>query len=401
MAVVNAKLHANFEEGFVGTGLKRGEGDYVCDCNDLDDIIVIRKDGVLQVSKVSNKAFFGKDMLHVGIWKRGDERTVYNCIYQDGSTQRSFMKRFAVTSITRDREYHLTKGTPKSRILYFTANPNGEAESVTVFLRAAPRLKKLKVEIDFADLAIKGRGAAGNLVSKFAVRKIEMSGEGVSTLGARKVWYDETVRRLNVDGRGQFLGDFKAVDRIVVFLSSGALMFTGFDLSTHFDEKMIHIEKWQPRTPVSVVYFEGEKEDWYVKRFLPEYVLKPFSFIGENEGSRLGAISTLHFPVARLRYNKRFKETRDRKDDLVALDEFISVKGVRALGNRLSPLPVTEVSIEPADEERELQAAAPSALGTPASPESTPTPKIAENPTEPEPESDPSSNDAEGQASLF
>lgn len=369
VAVANEKLYVNREEGFVGTGLKRGEGEYVSDCSDIDDIIVIRKDGVMQVSKVSSKAFFGKDILHVGVWNRGDERTIYNCIYLDGASGRSMMKRFSVTSITRDREYHITKGTPRSRILYFTANPNGEAEVVSVFLRATTRAKKLKFDVNFADLAVKGRGAGGNLVTKHPVRKIELSEEGVSTLGALKVWYDETVRRLNADGRGQFLGDFKADDRILVVLSTGEYLFTGFDLSTHFDDKMIHLEKWNPDQPLSVVYYEGEKEDWYVKRFLPEFVAKPFSFIGDHENSRLGVVSTLHHPRVRIRYNRRYKETRDREDDVIDLRDFIAVKGMRALGNKLSALPVTEVSLEPADEtlESSVEAALASHQPSPSS----------------------------------
>ncbi len=358
VAVANEKLYVNREEGFVGTGLKRGEGEFVSDCSDIDDIIVIRKDGVMQVSKVSSKAFFGKDILHVGVWNRGDERTIYNCIYLDGETGRSMMKRFSVTSITRDREYPITKGTPRSRILYFTANPNGEAEVVSVYLRATTRAKKLKFDVNFADLAVKGRGAGGNLVTKHPIRKIELSEEGVSTLGALKVWYDETVRRLNADGRGQFLGDFQADDRILVVLSTGEYLFTGFDLSTHFDDKMIHLEKWNPDRPMSVVYFEGEKEDWYVKRFLPEFVAKPFSFIGDHEGSRLGVVSTLYHPQVRIRYNRRYKETRDREDDVMDVSEFIAVKGMRALGNKLSVLPVTEVSLDPAIESLEAAAEA-------------------------------------------
>ena len=358
VAVANVKLYAQMEEGFVGHGLKRGEGELVCECSDIDDIIVIRKDGVLQVSKVSQKAFFGKDLLHVGVWKRGDERTVYNCIYLDGATGRSLIKRFNVPAITRDREYNITKGTPKSRLLYFTANPNGEAEIVTVFLRSSARLKKLKFDLDFSEMAIRGRGAGGNLVSKNAIRKIEMTEEGVSTLGARKVWYDETVRALNADGRGELLGEFMADDRIVVFLSSGEYLFTSFDLSTRFDDKMIHLEKWHPKRPVSVVYFEGEKDDWYVKRFFAEPVLKPFSFIGDHENSRLGVLSTAHHPRVRIRFNRRFKETRDREDEVFDASDFIAVKGIRAIGNKLSGLPVTEVQLDALDEQKEAQAQA-------------------------------------------
>lgn len=356
VAVANAKLYANFEEGFVGTALKRGEGDFISDCSDIDDIIVFRRDGKFSVSKVSQKAFFGKDIIHVGVWKKGDDRTTYNCIYLDGATGRSLVKRFAVTSITRDKEYDVTKGSPRSRILYFTANHNGEAEVVTVHLRASQRLKKLRLDVDFSEFAIKGRAAAGNLVAKYPIKRIDLSEEGVSTLGALKVWYDETVRRLNADGRGMFLGDFRGDDQIFVLLSTGEYLFTGYDLSTHFDDKMIHLEKWDPNRVVSAVYFEGEKEDWYVKRFVPEFVQKPFRFIGEHEQSRLGVVTTLFHPQALVRYNRRFKETRDREDDVVDLSEFIAVKGMRALGNRLSPLPVVEVTLSPPREELEAAA---------------------------------------------
>jgi topoisomerase IV subunit A len=363
VAVANAKLYWNPEEGFVGTGLKRGEGELLGDCSDIDDIVVFRRDGVMQVSKVSAKAFFGKDLLYAAVWKKGDKRTTYNVVYLDGATGRSMVKRFNVTSITRDREYPITKGTPKSKVLYFTANPNGEAEVVTVFLRAQARLKKVKFDLDFSDIGIKGRAASGNLVSKFAVRKIELKEEGISTLGARKVWYDETVRRLNAEGRGQFLGDFKPDDKILVLLNNGEYIFTGFDLSTHFDDRMIHLERFDEDRPVSAVYYEGEKDEWFVKRFLPEYSKSPTGFIGDNAQSKLWVASTLHHPHVRIRYNRRFKHTRDREDDVVDLRGFISVKGVKALGNKLSSLPLTEVSLEPPVEEleqaleRELQAA--------------------------------------------
>ena len=356
VAVANVKLYVQMQEGFVGTGMKRGEGEFLCDCSDIDDIIVIRKDGVMQISKVSQKAFFGKDLLHVGIWKRGDDRTVYNCIYVDGASGRSMIKRFSVPAITRDREYNITKGTANSRILYLTANPNGEAESVNVTLRASARLKKLKLSAAFSEIAIRGRGAGGNLLTKHAIRKIELGEEGVSTLGAMRVWYDETVRTLNADGRGRLLGEFMANDRIIVFTSSGDYSLTGFDLSTRFDDKMIHLEKWHPKRPVTAVYYEGEKEDWYVKRFLPDLTQKPFVFIGEHEQSRLGVVSTDHLPMVRIRFNRRFKETRDREDEIINARDFIAIKGGRALGNKLSSLSVTEVILEPKDPEREALA---------------------------------------------
>jgi topoisomerase-4 subunit A len=274
----------------------------------------------------------------------------------DGASGRSLIKRFSVPAITRDREYSLTKGTPNSRIVYLTANPNGEAESVNVTLRAVARLKKLKLSASFSEIAIRGRGAGGNLLTKNAIRKIELGEEGVSTLGAMRVWYDETVRTLNADGRGRLLGEFRANDRILVFLSSGEYRLTGFDLSTRFDDKMIQLEKWHAKRPVTAVYYEGEKEDWYVKRFLPELTQKPFSFIGDHEQSRLGVVSTEHHPMVRIRFNRRFKETRDREDEIIDACDFIAVKGGRALGNKLSALPVTEVLLEAKNVDRESEA---------------------------------------------
>ncbi|HCC63639.1 MAG TPA: DNA gyrase/topoisomerase IV subunit A [Flavobacteriales bacterium] len=411
VAVANAKLYWNPEEGFVGTGLKRAEGELLGDCSDIDDIIVFRKDGVMQVSKVSSKAFFGKNLLYAAVWKRGDKRTTYNVIYLDGATGRSMVKRFNVTSITRDREYPITKGTPKSKVLYFTANPNGEAEVVSIYLRAQARLKKVKFDVNFSDIAIKGRGAGGNLVSKFPVRKVELKEAGVSTLGARKVWYDDTVRRLNADGRGRFLGDFKAEDKILLLLDDGSYAFSGFDLSTHFDDKMIHLEKFDEDRPVSVVYHEGEKDEWYVKRFLPEFSKNPTGFIGENEQSKLWVASTLHHPHVRIRYNRRFKHTRDREDDVLDLRGFISLKGVKALGNKLSALPVTEVSLEPPVEEleqaleQELEAARAADAAREATTETPPEAAPAMPEAQPAPAAKAPSKapelDEGGQASLF
>ncbi|PCJ82203.1 MAG: DNA topoisomerase IV [Bacteroidetes bacterium] len=358
VAVANAKLYVQAEEGFVGTGLKRGEGEFICDCSDIDDVIVFRKDGTMQVSKVTSKAFFGKDIIHVAVWKKGDIRTTYNVIYFDGASGRSMVKRFNVKSITRDREYPITKGTPKSRILYFTANRNGEAEVVTILLRSQARLKRLKMDLNFSDIAIKGRASGGNIVTKFPVKRVELKEAGVSTLGARKVWYDETVRRLNGEGRGEFLGEFHADDKIMALQSNGMYVITNFDFSTHFDDKMISVEKWDSERPVSVVYYDGEKSDWFVKRFLPENSSKPVSFIGEHEDSKLAFATSLYHPQARIKYNRRFKHTRDREDELIDMRGFIALKGVRALGNKLSSLPITEVLLEPANEELESAVAA-------------------------------------------
>jgi topoisomerase-4 subunit A len=357
-AVANAKLYVQAEEGFVGTGLKRGEGEFICDCSDIDDVIVFRKDGTMQVSRVTSKAFFGKDIIHVAVWKKGDVRTTYNAIYLDGASGRSMVKRFNVRSITRDRGYPITKGTPKSQVLYFTANRNGEAEVVTILLRSKARLKRLKMDLNFSDIAIKGRASGGNIVTKFPVKRVELKEAGVSTLGARKVWYDETVRRLNGDGRGEFLGEFHADDKIMALQSNGMYVITNFDFSTHFDDKMISVEKWDSERPVSVVYYDGEKTDWFVKRFLPENSSKPVSFIGDNKDSKLAFATSLYHPQARVKYNRRFKHTRDREDELIDMRGFIALKGVRALGNKLSSLPITEVLLEPANVELEAAVAA-------------------------------------------
>lgn len=356
VAVSNAKLYANLAEGFVGTNLKRGEGEYICDCSDIDNVIVFRKDGNMIVTKVSSKAFLGKNILHVGIWKKGDTRTVYNLIYLDGKTKRAMIKRFNVTSITRDKEYPLTKGTDGSSVLYFTANPNGEAEIVTIFHRKLQRLKKIKFDANFAEIIIKGRGAGGNVLTKHPVSKIELKVSGISTLGARKIWYDETVQRLNGDGRGIFLGDFNPDDLILTLLDSGEYKLSGFDLSTHFDDHMMHLEKWIPEKAVSAVYYDGSKESWFVKRFLVEHSSKAVKFISEDENSRLGLVTTLHFPQARIRFNKKFKKTRDKEDEIVDLWEFISIKGLKAIGNKLSAFPVTEVFLEGENVEKEAQA---------------------------------------------
>lgn len=356
VAVANEKLYVNKEEGFVGTGLKRGEGDYVCDCSDIDDLIIFRADGTMIVTKVSTKAFVGKNIIHVGVWKKGDKRTVYNAIYRDGKMGKSFIKRFSVTSITRDREYPITKGTAGSEVLYFTANPNGEAEVVTVHLRQMQRVKKLKFDVSFSDQSIKGRPAAGNTITKYPIRKIELKEEGVSTLGARKIWYDETVQRLNADGRGRLLGDFQPTDKILVLLSNGEYKLIGFDLSAHFDENMVHLEKWIPQKPISAVYYDGEKQEFFVKRFLVESSSKNVLYITEHPDSKLAFVSTAHHPMIVIKYNKRFKQSRDKEDQLIDLHEFISVKGLKALGNRLSTLPVTEVEASELNEELEEKA---------------------------------------------
>ena len=330
----NVKLYANFEEGFVGTGLKRSESEFVADCSDIDNIIVFRNDGVMMVSKISSKAFFGKGIIHAGVWKKGDNRTTYNMVYQDGKGGPSMMKRFSVTSITRDKEYNLTKGTEGSKVLWFTANPNGEAETVLVRLRPKANVRKLKFEIDFSELAIKGRGAGGNRVTKYPISKIELKEKGVSTLEARKIWFDDSVQRLNSDERGEFLGDFKADDRILTIMQSGEYQLTGFDLFTKFDEDMIVIEKWNPKKPISAVYYDGDKEHYFVKRFLIESTDNKVKFITDHENSQLEVVSTDWLPQVQTTFSKVKGKQRD--PETIALEEFIAVKGLKAIGNRLT-----------------------------------------------------------------
>lgn len=335
VAVANTKLYVNREEGFIGHGLRKSDSEFVADCSDIDDIIVFRADGVMQVQKIQAKSFVGKNIIHVGVWKKGDKRTIYNMIYQDGKGGKTMMKRFPVTSITRDKEYNLTAGTPASKVLYFTANPNGEAEVVTVLLRAKAKLKKLKIDMDFADLSIKGRAAKGNTLTKHLVNRVTLKEEGTSTLSARKIWFDDTVQRINTEGRGELLGQFKATDKILTITQSGHYKLTGTNISTHFEEDLITIEKWIPEKPISAVYFDGDKQDYYVKRFLIDDTDKKTLFITEHENSHLELVSTDFNTVIDLSYTKpRGKEAKP--NDQLNLKDFIAIKGFKALGNKLS-----------------------------------------------------------------
>jgi topoisomerase-4 subunit A len=338
--VSNKKLYVNREEGFAGYGLKKDE--FVQDCSEISDIIVFRRDGVMLVSKASDKHFFGKDILHIAVWKKGDKRTIYHMIYQDGSTGASYMKRFNVTSITRDKEYDMTKGTKGSKVHYFTANPNGEGEIVQVALRPRPSIKKLKIDIDFAELIVKGRASNGNRVTKNLISKVTQKEQGDSTLSARKLWYDDIVRKLNVEGRGEYLGDFKGDDRILMITQAGEYRLYPFDLNIHFADDMIHLEKWNPDKPMSVIYWDGDKEYYYVKRFLLEDSDKPVVFISEHPKSHLEIASTDWKPVVNLQFDGRVNK---RDNEEVVLEEFIAVKGMKALGNRLTTYKVKSIDV--------------------------------------------------------
>ncbi|PCH72820.1 MAG: DNA topoisomerase IV [Flavobacteriaceae bacterium] len=325
----NAKLYVNREEGFIGTSLKKEE--FVDDCSDIDDVIIFKKDGTMMITKVDAKTFVGKNIMHIAIFKKNDKRTIYNMIYRDGRNGPSYMKRFAVTGVTRDKSYDLTNGNKASIVHYFTPNPNGEAEVITLHLKAIAGLKKIKWEIDFSELLIKGRGVKGNLVSKHPIRKIEMKHEGMSTLKPRKIWFDDTVSRLNVDGRGELLGEFTAGDRLLLVTQKGTAKAVKPELTMHFPNDMIVLEKWMPTKPISVVYLDAEKARYYVKRFLIENVGKEESFIGEHEKSVVQIVLTDYRPMAEVIFSKRSLDKMD-----INFEEFISVKGIKALGNQLT-----------------------------------------------------------------
>ena len=340
--IANRKLYVDYEEGFIGYGLKKNEP--VNDCSEIDDIIIFFATGKMMVTKVADKKFVGKGIVHADVWKKGDKRTIYHLIYQDGVGGAAMMKRFYVNSITRDTEYDLTRGTKGSKMLYFSVHPNGEREVVTVLLRPRPHLKRLRFDVDMGDLLIKGRQSGGNRVTKEIIQKITQKEVGGSTLAARKIWFDTVVGRLNDEGRGKFLGSFKGEDRILTLYKSGDYRLSSFDLSNHFDEDMIHIEKWHPERPISTVYYDADKDLHYVKRFLCEVTTdKKVSFISEGEGSYMDVVSTAYRPNVRIVYNKLLKETKNLPDNEVNIADFIEVKGMKAQGNQLTKLKVKEI----------------------------------------------------------
>ncbi|WP_108869055.1 DNA gyrase/topoisomerase IV subunit A [Aquimarina aquimarini] len=358
VVIRNTKLYVNREEGFIGTSLRKNE--YVGDCSDIDDIICFTAEGKMMITKVGSKTFIGKNIIHIAIFKKKDKRTIYNIIYQDGKGGASYVKRFAVTGVTRDKEYDLTQGKKQSKIVYFSANPNGEAEVITIFLRQAGSIKKLKFDLDFADLLIKGRGVKGNIVTKYNIKKIELKEQGVSTLKPRKIWFDDSVRRINVDGRGELLGEFRGEDRLLTINQKGILKTITPEVTLHFDSDMIVLEKWNPKKPISAIYWDGEKERYYVKRFLIENPEKEEAFITEHPKSFLEIVSTDFKPIVEIVFVKlRGKDQRPNEE--INLEEFISIKGFKAIGNQLTthkvkrinlldPLPYEEPESLPAEE---------------------------------------------------
>ncbi len=350
VVVANEKLYIDRVEGFMGTGLKKAE--YVSDCSDIDDVVVFRKDGTYFVTKVSDKAFIGKNIQHVAIFKKNDNRTIYNVVYRDGKNGFIYMKRFAVTGVTRDKEYDLTQGTAGSKILYFSANPNGEAEVLRVTLKPKPRIKKLIFEVDLGELAIKGRASMGNILTKFEIHKIALKEKGVSTLGGRKIWFDEDVNRLNSDNRGKYLGEFSGEDMILVIYKSGEYLICNFDLSNHFGDGVLYIAKFDPKKVLTAVYFDAEQGYYYVKRFpIEEITNREVGFIGEFAGNRLLSFTWVGHPRLELVFGGK---NESREPEVIDVDEFIGVKSHKAKGKRLSTYEIATINeLQPTIEDAE------------------------------------------------
>ena len=345
VAVTNAKLYVDRAEGFFGIGKSMKDAEFVCDCSDIDDVIVILKDGRYVITKVSDKAFFDKNIYYIGVFKRNDERTIYNVLYRDGRGGAIMMKRCAIKSITRDKEYDLTKGTPKSEILYMSVNPNGEAEVLKIYFRPRPRLKKVISELDFSTVAIKGRQSQGNLFSRYSIHKIVMKEKGTSTLGGQNIWFDEDVRRLNTDGRGELLGEFKGDDKLVVWTSKHQYYITGFGVEQHFPDETVRVERYVPGTVYSVCYFDKEQNYYYMKRFQLEVSEKMQSFLDDEGTMEFVAITSAEGATLKVEYTGAHAM---RPADEMDVDTFVGVKSPRAKGKRITTYQVASLTfIEP------------------------------------------------------
>lgn len=345
VAANNQKLYINRKDGFIGYGLKKDE--FVSECSDLDDIIAFRKDGKCVVTRIQEKVFVGKDILHAGVFRKNDDRMVYNLIYVDGKSGRSMIKRFNVLAVTRDKEYDLTKGNKGSKVHYFTANANGEAEVVTVYLTAGAKARKKVFDFDFAELEVKGRGAGGNIITKYPIRKVQLKTEGKSTLGGLDIWYDDSIGRLNTDQRGKYLGNFMAEDKVIAYYKDGQYELSTFELSNKYvANNIVWIEKFEPQKVVSCVYLDGEAKTYYVKRFTIETTTlgKSFKFIAESKGSKLMIISTGESPVVEVNYKKKGQRTKSSEE--FQLDQLIDVKGWKASGNKFPVQSITLMKLK-------------------------------------------------------
>ncbi|MDD4210161.1 MAG: DNA gyrase subunit A, partial [Bacteroidales bacterium] len=352
VAVANQKLYMNAKEGFIGTSLKKD--DYVCDCSDVDEIIVFRENGKFIVTKVTEKTFVGENILFADVFFRSDDRTIYNLVYNNGALGPAYVKRFAIGGITRDKEYDLTQGKKNTKILYFTANKNGEAEKIRVFLKHKPKLKKLQFDFDFSELAIKGRNSIGNILTKHQIRRIDLIEKGTSTLNALNIWYDSSVNKLNTDNRGTDLGSFEANDKIIAFYKAGYYKITGFDTTTHFDDNLLHIEKLNPTKPVTIIYYDKQQDKHFIRRSLPEITDKKTDLLSGNNKATLQYLSVDFLPQVEIVY----KNKNEKQSQIIQIADFVEIMKIKARGKRIpitniisfktmDPLPYTEVENKP------------------------------------------------------
>lgn len=350
VALSNEKFYVNREEGFIGTSLKKDE--YLFDCSDIDDIITFQKDGTMKVVKVEAKTFIGKNIVHVAVWKKNDKRTVYNMIYRESKDGAYYMKRFSVTGVTRNTDYKLASDQKGAEMIYFSANPNGEAEKVSVILKPNARVRKSRIDIDFSELGIKGRDSKGNLVTKYTVKKVDLKEEGHSTLAPRKIWFDDTVRRLNADARGTLLGTFKGADRILTVNPQGEAKLISFDLSNRFDDDYLILEKWRPEQPITCIYFDGEKQIYFIKRFLLENTTNVQNFMpSDHPKSFVENVIVANNAVAEIIFAK--EKGKEREPETISIDEFISIKGIKAIGNQFvkDKIKLINVTVPEVDED--------------------------------------------------
>ncbi len=346
VVMANEKLYMNRSEGFIGTGLKKDE--FICDCSDIDDIIAFTKEGKMKIFKVSDKVFVGKDIVHVAIFKKNDERTTYNMIYRDGPKGITFMKRFNVTGVTRDKEYDLTKGTPGSNVYWFTVNPNGESEKVKVHLRAVPGLRKLELDVDFAEMEVKARGSVGNIVTKYTVNKVTLKEKGASTLEGEDYWFDEATHRLSKEEKGTFLGKFSADDKILTITGKGYYKLYTYDVLNHFDEDIIMIEKYYPHQVITCIYFDGVSKSYFTKRFEPEATTNKTLIISEHEQSRIELVTAQINPVVEVKFAK--EKGNEIPEEVINMVEFSPAVNMKAKGKKLTSYKVKEINLREPEE---------------------------------------------------